>query len=1195
MKKINSSIQRRVSLIPCASHFIDFLRNALFVLPLLPVLFSFPQTGKANTSQFVRVNRTCLIELIEEYAPERAKTLARYARDAARVISDVRKQQPLPQHGSFVEEMALASKWRGVSGPQAFEAFLPNGLQFLSNPTPNSEHPLVAGRLVPETSAMARVNFNWRGKAYGTDIYFTKPIPTDRITIQNSQGFLIGPEIPLVVWRIHGGGTPSAVASNASTTASFMVKHGIATVAVDQQGHGRGIRDLVMSMEEQIEMNLEIMRHLVHPNVKVIFDGHSWGGEAAYVAWRLDKGDNPLYKQIIGYIAESPPGDVTLGGSSRERLLGEEAIWKRLVGNDRHLVAESDWNFMANIIRNLKISMVAPWATDLTFIGYRWDPIPKEELAQLKPLLVIVGEHDGLVHVGRETAFRQHLGSILPADRFVVLGPGRTYENAKPEEPLRKTGHQISDRYRDGTDRPDTLLRELEFISEISKSAFPEIKPNPEMEKAVGLLYRLFLLYSNNFAAREYLKNHVEYIHQPTPELVRRQERSTEIIKFFGKRQTEIGRLANRNETDRQRTERDYNDQFQIKGGYEGARKELEADHSAERKRVLHDYIKLIEEAEKNAEKTFDENPSKEERIRLVKKYGEPLVRQIETSILLKDIKRTVAMIRKSYEAEGPFEVSQRIEHLFRENGIDPPVQAEVDSFLSDEIDRLKAPPEGYVFKNKKMENDFPKTFASAEQALINSKRTRASRLANHVAEFQRQVPAPKGINRPSEAMWEIKLLPLTPERRFQLTTYIQNHGKVTLGAATLGELRMEQELAEWEEKELATLLNQDFKAVDDMGTRRSVGEDRSAGTADQSGDDSRAHYFIGDQKSHVGSIHSPERARYRRYKLAALEEFLFITGEIRDGEYVRPFTTSRMTDSQKLRQLVDRRKAIKGEIDQLAAALQEVNASLGHIRTDRNRDLKTLAIYFLEGRSDGLDMAIDASEKDLLDIERIYNRYSEKRMDLLLELEEKGQLNRDTVLAELDSFTDDEQVFISRREKYLASLREIKMVRLKEAQNGNITSPGDVDGSKTKTLIESLLGDFRISEDGSLVASPDSLEGRLLAGERERDNILAVLTTKKEEWNEVGMRISEADQDPSGSGTAEGNRYTRSFKIEIDRLLNHHLDAVLKMLTEGEMAPIYMDALRATLTHWESQDMWRRVLQKQDDPKNDWYTVADH
>jgi pimeloyl-ACP methyl ester carboxylesterase len=1192
LKKINSASQGQVSFVSCTSYIIDTLRYALFILLLLPVLIFFPQTGQAHPSQFVRINKTCLIELIEEYAPERAKTLARYSTEARNAISEVREQQKLPRHDSFLEEMALASKWQGVSGPQAFEAFLPNGLQFLSNPTPNSEHPLVAGRLVPESSGMARVNFNWRGKAYGTDIYFTKPIPTDRMTIQNSQGYLIGPEIPLVYWRIHGGGTPSAVASNASTTASFMVKHGIATIAVDQQGHGRGIRDLVMSMEEQVEMNLEIMKHLVHPNVKVIFDGHSWGGEAAYVAWRLDKGDNPLYKQIVGYIAESPPGDVTLGGSSRERLFGEEVIWKRLVGSDRHLVAETDWNFMNNIIRNLKISMVAPWATDLTFIGYRWSPIAEQDLGLLKPLLIIVGGNDGLVYVGREEAFQEHLGKMLPPNRFVVLGPGRTYENANATDPLKKTGHQISDRYRDGTDKPDTLLRELEFTSEISNRDFPEIKSNPDKEHAVGLLYRLFLLYSNNFAARAFLNDHVEYIHQPTPELVKRQERSTEIIKFFARRQTEIARLANRNETDRQRTEKEFNDQFKIKGGYEGARRELDIDHSPERKRILHEYVLAIDQAEKDAGRTFDENPSKEERIRLVNKYGEPLVSQIETSIMLKDIKRTVGIIRKSYEEEGPVKVSQRIEHLFRENGIDPPKQTEIDSFLSDEIDRLKAPPLGYIFKNKKMESDFPKTFASAEQALINLKRARASRYANHIAEIQGQVPTPKGINRPAEAMWEIKLLPLTPERRFQLSTYIRTHGSMTLEAATLRELRMEQELAEWEEKELANLSDGDFEKVNGMGARS--GDNSRAETTGQSRD-SRALYFTDDQESHVGSIHSPERALYRKSKLAALEEFLFITGEIRDGEYVRPFTTGRMTDSQKLRQLVDRRKAIKAELDQMAAALQETNASVGLLRTNRNNTLKTLAIYLSEGISIELNLAIDKSEKELSEIENIYNRFNETRMSTLLGLEETGQLTKDAVLGKLDSFTDIEKEFTSRRDNYLASLHEIKMVRLREAQNGNITSPGDIDGSKTKTLIESLLGEFKISEDGSLVASPDSLEGRLLEGEKERDNILAVMTTKKGEWNEIGMRISEADQDSSGSGTAEGNRYTRSFKIEIKRLLDHNLETVLTMLTEGNMAPIYLEALRATLTHWESQDMWRRVLKQQDDPKNEWYSLKGH
>ncbi|MBK8201415.1 MAG: hypothetical protein IPK68_03515 [Bdellovibrionales bacterium] len=81
MKKINSASQGHVSFVSFTPDTIDSMRNALFILLLL-VLISFPQTGQANTSQFVRINRTCLIQMIEEYAPERAKTLARYSTEA---------------------------------------------------------------------------------------------------------------------------------------------------------------------------------------------------------------------------------------------------------------------------------------------------------------------------------------------------------------------------------------------------------------------------------------------------------------------------------------------------------------------------------------------------------------------------------------------------------------------------------------------------------------------------------------------------------------------------------------------------------------------------------------------------------------------------------------------------------------------------------------------------------------------------------------------------------------------------------------------------------------------------------------------------------------------------------------------------------------------------------------------------------
>lgn len=1177
MKKINSASQGQVSFVSCTSDTIDFLRYALFILLLLPVLISFPQIGQANATQTVRVGKNCLIELIGDYAPERSGNFSRYAREANRRIAQVRQEQPLPDHSSLTKEIALAKTWQGIAGPQAFDAFLPNGLRFLSNPTPNAEHSLMAGRLNPEISGMARVNFNWRGKAYGTDMYFTKPIPTDRETIQKSQGYLIGPENPVVYWRIHGGGTPSAVASNASTAASLMMKHGIPTIAVDQQGHGRGVRDPIISMADEIDMNLEIMSHLLHPNVKVIFDGHSRGGEAAYIAWRLDKGNDPRYRQIIGYIAESPPGDVTLGGSARDRLFSEDDIWKRLVSVDRDLVADADWTFMSNIVRNLKISGVATWATDLSFIGYKWDPISREELNKLKPLLVIVGQHDGLVYVGREEAFREHLGQILPPDRFVVLGPGRTYENPKPTDPLKKIGHQISDRYQDGTDKPDALLRELKFISEISGIEFPEIRPNQENENAVAVLYRLFLLYSNNFAAREFLNDHIEYIRQPTKELLERQDRSLEILKFFSGRQHEITRLGTKLEQAKHATEKELSDQFQVKGGYDGAKKELEVDRSPERKRVLHEYLEKIEEAEKRAGESFDENPSVTERIRIVERYGESLVGQIEALIKFKEIQKTVGTIRKLY-ANGPGEIIDRVDHLFRENDIDTPKPNEIDTFLAAQIDRFSAQPAGFVppkgaSQSNPKKDGFAKVLASCEQALLVLKRERARRYGQHIAKIQEEVQAPKGIHRPAEAMWELKLQPLTPERRDQLSTYIRTHGSFTLEAATRNELAAERELAVWEENALSSLLGRDFRS-----------EDRPQPNAE----------------GHDNSIYSAERAAYRKSILTELEEFLFVTNKIRDDGYVRPFTTGRIADSNNLSELADRRIAIKIEINQLASGLQELNQSVNAVRKERHDTFKKLSFLLSEGTSQALTHTIFQAEEKLADVERIFNHFSEKRMNTLLGLEERGELTREGVLAQLPDFADIETEFSTGRADYLAMLDEIKMVRLREARDGNLMSPQDPTGLIAKGLVASLLGDFKIvSEEDRrtslIVPSPESLEARLLAGEIERDNFLSVINAKRREWNELGIRISEADQDSSGFGPTDRTRYTRLYKIEIKRLLNHSRETLLDMLTDGDMAPIYMEALRSTLTHWESQDMWRQVLHRQDDPKNDLYTLKGH
>jgi len=408
---------------------------------------------------------------------------------------------PAPTFDNLEEQAKIEQV--GEKGPQAFQELLPFEVSFVQTPAPASMDPVAVDLLDEGRSLAVHVDVPWDGRRTSTAAFVSLPLPR----VNSPSKFLVGPQYPVVLVHLHGGGTPTATGRNAMSIAREIGKRGIPVVGIDLPGHGRATRNPegLETFKKQADWLMKAVKQLVDPKVKIVLSGHSWGGQFALFMHRLSL--DPNYSRISQYIALSPPVDISLGGSLKEKLDFEQN-YAQDFERFKDQIAPSDFEFQSNLLNSGKDSDIGAFFTNLTDLDFRMPPLSDEEQARLKKLTAVVGSADGLVYVGREEPFQKALGGLKAPSQFILLGPGTTWKSKTPQD-LLPTGHNIFDRYVDGT----TTLQTYQLISDTVLDGGAKLPSNESTGSPnLDLIDRAFRHYANFFGFREMLQGRVEFV-----------------------------------------------------------------------------------------------------------------------------------------------------------------------------------------------------------------------------------------------------------------------------------------------------------------------------------------------------------------------------------------------------------------------------------------------------------------------------------------------------------------------------------------------------------------------------------------------------------------------------------------------------------------------------------------------------------
>lgn len=417
---------------------------------------------------------------------------------------------PVPGFDNIEEQVKIVPV--GELGPRAIQDVMGPGQSFLSTPAPTSKDP-VSASLLQEAKNMFPVHLDllWKGTQTSTTVYTAVPAH-----VGTTPGALIGHEFPVAFLHIHGGGTPTATGKNADKVAENLLKVGIPTIAPDMPGHGRGPRqiDPFLDAVSQLDYALEVADKMLHPNTKIIFSGHSWGGMFGLLLQRLSK-INPKYKRIVHILSLAPGIDPSLGGTPAERNAFEKWYQENFQKFEAR-IAPGDFEFQKNVRANGKNSDVGAWFTGLFNLGYSLPVLTEADYAEMIPTTVVVGDSDGVVYVGFEDQFAK-LFKPLGAN-FIVLGAGPTFRSTD-KTVLYPTGHQMFERElmpnEDGYVAGKNTIQAYRIINNMALGSIGRaynFQPPSSISSPAQIIDSVVRKYANFFAFRSMLASTVEYV-----------------------------------------------------------------------------------------------------------------------------------------------------------------------------------------------------------------------------------------------------------------------------------------------------------------------------------------------------------------------------------------------------------------------------------------------------------------------------------------------------------------------------------------------------------------------------------------------------------------------------------------------------------------------------------------------------------
>lgn len=1048
------------------------------------------------------------------------------------------KNEPMPITSNITKRRA--QKWTGEKGPKSFEAFLGKGTSFLKTPDPNTEHPLMAMRKNPNTSSMLHVETDFMGEKLTTKAYVSKPNSKTSDKIEDSE-YLIGPEYDSVVWHVHGGGTPSAVAGNASSKALYYNKRGIPVLAVDQPGHGNGPTFPFLNDQEILDWNYEMIKKLVHPSVKVHFHGHSWGGMFTARFWYL--AESGKYDRIVAFQSESPGVDNSLGkGTAREAQALEAAVNDNMdewIGR----ASEDDLEFVNNVVENRKMSPVAQEFTSLTSVFYRNPLMTEEQKAQRRRINTLVGIYDALVYTGREGAYDKYFSNIS-GENYYKFTEGKTFKG-----PNIKQGHQIFDLVDDSGDFIAYKIG-VDLVREMSPSTtFDIIDHEGSLEDVTTLLNRIFSNYANNFAFREYLNGNVEYVELPNSKVHGRLiGESSQLKKYFGS----VGKITKSHESlfpsRFDAMMKPYHKKYEVNGDLKRALRELNADVSPKRKQELRDYIDAVKAAEKDFEIKYEDKIFAAEMEKFTSDLGGVKNVNVPERVLeherLADAQRVLnnqtkraAKLEKGSQQE--VEAQRVIRRVYEELGI-PEEQRDIKK-IAKRIEELKTYPisveevedakkKAIIAESKK----FDKNFARLQQRIKEIKKTKQRRYMQSLEEVTSKVKKPKGIKGRADAEWEIKV-DLTEERKAQLEQFIAGF--------------------EAEEKRVRTELADNLKKDLD-GVSLPKGYESTEQAADR-----------------LVEINETLEKRFRPSK--------------------------DHPNYEKVSEYLEQMEAIDKELersskDSITHRSVEIQNSIERLKKEKSQKVmyleKTLEKFDPEKSSNEVVLKAFKEDREKLDaLTEINGRLYNAQNDFYLTLHENNQLTRENILNTPDSLKKLALEYENALAEADQAANNLKAVLLKEAAaNRLLFSKNErvenLIGVKLQEAITSLLGDYKVN--GNVVeASEESIEARLIALEKELAQTESTIYKLRYKLDELEELYQEALFD----GDATKNVYEVS-RVVIYELLDMDYKELVKLLSSKE-GKVELRALKKMLKNWE--DMWTRVRIEDNFAQANSYNVA--
>ncbi len=381
----------------------------------------------------------------------RAGTLEYYVNQTRR---NERHQKLTPDFVNPKEEVELAKKWKGLSGPALFQGMLPKDCFFIDHKLLGSAGDGIVKDAGSGEFVMLRCFITWHNQEVGFNI--SVPVKALIANVNRQEKWLIGPEMEMALDWTHGGGTKTTGNHTTIGLMNHMIKYNLGVIGSDAPLHGEGPRIFYRDDEDYLDYREAILNKFVDPRVPVIGLGHSMGGIFADLMMR--RSDRRRPSRYVGFVALSGVVDLLPGRSFAEKNQAE--LWKTAEQKQAHLqhrIAPGDRALGNQLAQDDKISALSGLFPTFMNMFHDWTE-PPHKGAEYLPTLAVWGDSDYL-YVGNEAIIDSHLLNLKNVT-LKIFGPRVNFKGD-----VVQVGHLIFDHYRTVKDHSEAIKTVYDYLA----------------------------------------------------------------------------------------------------------------------------------------------------------------------------------------------------------------------------------------------------------------------------------------------------------------------------------------------------------------------------------------------------------------------------------------------------------------------------------------------------------------------------------------------------------------------------------------------------------------------------------------------------------------------------------------------------------------------------------------------------------